>query len=232
MVRLAQRTVCPCTLQISIIKPKAIDMAQSKQKAAPAKKKNAKAQGVVAMLKRAVTRKPKAARPAVAKPKASRAKTASPKPRAAKTKTAPTPAPAPTPVAAPPAKRKPPSITITRPEVTRPPLVQMPTPKNEPPVGAPNILAPKGSLPVPSLTPSFRWMYVGGATRYEVEWSHDTHFGRGHGNSIVSAQTLFTLDATHALRPGQMYHWRVRGGNDSGWGPWSSAESFKAPDKV
>ncbi len=229
MVWVAQRQFCPFTLQVSIIKPKAIDMAQSKQKAVKAKKKSAEPKGVMGILKRAVTRKPSAARAAAAKPKARRAKPAAPpKPRAAKTKSA----PAPIPDAAPPTKRKPPSITITRPEVTRPPLVQMPTPKNEPPVGAPNILAPKGSLPVPSLTPSFRWMYVGGATRYEVEWSHDAHFGRGHGNTMVSAQTLFTLDAAHALRPGLIYQWRVRGGNDSGWGPWSSAESFKAPDKV
>lgn len=131
-----------------------------------------------------------------------------------------------------PIKRKPPSITITRPEVTRPPLVQMPVPKNEPPIGAPSILVPKGGLAVPSLTPSLRWMYVGGATRYEVEWSHDTHFGRGHGSTVVSAQTLVTIDATHALKPGVLYQWRVRGGNDSGWGPWSSTESFKAPDKA
>lgn len=208
-------------------------MAQPKQKAA--KKKSGAAQGVVGYLKRVVARKPKPARSTASKPKASRTKSgAQSKTPSAKTKNAPvaktTAAP---PVdAAQPVKRKPPSITITRPEVTRPPLVQMPTPKNEPPIGAPNILLPKGGLAVPSLTPSFRWMYVGGATRYEIEWSHDNHFGRGHGSTMVSAQTLVTLDATHSLKPGMLYQWRVRGGNDSGWGPWSSTESFKAPDKA
>ncbi len=208
-------------------------MAQSKQNAA--KKKSGAAQGVVGYLKRVVVRKPKRVRSGASKPKASRAKSgAETKTRSAKTKNAPasktTVAP---PVdAAQPVKRKPPSITITRPEVTRPPLVQMPTPKNEPPIGAPNILLPKGGLPVTSLTPSLRWMYVGGATRYEIEWSPDNHFGRGHGSTMVSSQTLVTLDATHALKPGVMYQWRVRGGNDSGWGPWSSIESFKAPDKA
>jgi hypothetical protein len=75
-------------------------------------------------------------------------------------------------------------------------------------------------------------MYVGGATRYEVEMSRDSHFGRGHGTTIVSLQTAITLDASQALQPGTLYQWRVRGGNDAGWGPWSSPESFKAPDKL
>lgn len=207
-------------------------MAKHIEKAKSNKKENA-SKGVVGRLKNIIRREPKAtaSKPKAAPSKEKKAKAkpaATPKTTAAR-KNGASAAQAPEPNV--PAKRKPPSITITRPEVTRPPLVQMPTPKNEPPIGAPNILVPKGGLPVNTLTPSLRWMYVGGATRYEVEWSSDTHFGRGHGNTMVSAQTLVTLDAAHALKPGMMYQWRVRGGNDSGWGPWSSAESFKAPDK-
>lgn len=212
-----------------------------KKKENPAPKK-----GVVGFLKQVVKRNPKdaagtkpnrAAKPKQAKPK-TEAKPKSEVKRKAKTKSEAKPEKT---VAAPktkkgapppPPKKKPPSITITRPEATRPPLVQMPTPKKEAPAGVPNILLPKGGLPVDSLTPSLRWMYVGGATHYEVEWSHDSHFGRGHSSSLISQQTLVKLDAEHALKPGTVYQWRVRGGNDSGWGPWSGAESFRSPDKA
>jgi hypothetical protein len=129
-------------------------------------------------------------------------------------------------------KRKPPSITITRPEVTRPPAVQMPVPKAEAPAGAPSLLLPRGGEAIRTVTPIFRWMYVGGATRYEVEWSRDQHFGRGHSVSTVSLQTAVTLDPSQALQTGANYQWRVRGGNDSGWGPWSAPESFRVPEKI
>lgn len=129
-------------------------------------------------------------------------------------------------------KKKPPSITITRPEVTRPPVVLPPPRPLEAPIGAPSILVPKDGQPIPSLTPMLRWMYVGGATRYEVEWSHDAHFGRGHSITIVSIQTAISVDTTHELKPATLYKWRVRGGNDAGWGPWSPPESFRSPEKV
>src|SRR5581483_5680660 len=102
-------------------------------------------------------------------------------------------------------KKKPPSITITRPEATRPPVVVLPPPKVEAPIGAPSILVPKGGQPTNSLTPILRWMYVGGATRYEVEMSHDAHFGRGHSTIMVSRQTAITLDQEHALQPSTTY---------------------------
>ncbi len=129
------------------------------------------------------------------------------------------------------AKKKPPSITITRPEVTRPPVVLPPPRPVEAPIGAPNILVPKGGLPVASLTPILRWMYVGGATQYEVEWSPDAHFGRGHSVSQVARQTAISVDAANELKPATNYRWRVRGGNEAGWGPWSPPESFRSPEK-
>jgi hypothetical protein len=192
---------------------------KSKAKPAP------KSKSIVGRLKSIIRAKPETGR---AKAKKTQAKPEAAR-KSAKTVKAKQTKPA---VPPPNGKRKPTSITITRPEATRPPLVQMPQPKVEPPIGAPSILMPKGGLAVNSLTPVFRWMYVGGATRYEVEWSRDSHFGRGHSNSLVSEQTLMILDSSHALKPGSTYLWRVRGGNDSGWGPWSIAESFKAPDKA
>lgn len=196
---------------------------KSKPKSKPAPK------GVVGFLKRVVTGKPGAqAAPSqskkAAKPKAQRSGKAPAEPKAAPAQAAP-------PADAAPVKKKPPSITITRPEVTRPPVVIPPPRPLEAPVGAPSILVPKGGLAATSLSPMMRWMYVGGATRYEVEWSADSHFGRGHGTTIVATQTAITLEPPHELKPGTTYKWRVRGGNDAGWGPWSAAESFRSPEK-
>jgi hypothetical protein len=104
-----------------------------------------------------------------------------------------------------------------------------PPPKPQAPISAPGVFSPRGNQAVESLTPSFRWFYVGGATRYEVAWSQDVHFHKA--NTLISDQTAAFLDAEHALLPGATYVWRVRGGNEGGWGPWSEAASFSAPEE-
>lgn len=111
------------------------------------------------------------------------------------------------------------------------PPPSLPTAEAEAPKYAPRLFVPRAGQAVETLTPSLRWMYVGGATRYEVEWSRDSHFGRAQTSSAFSSQTVVDLDTAHALDPGGAYVWRVRGGNEAGWGPWSSAESFRTPDK-
>lgn len=203
------------------------------------KKVQQKSRAVSDVAKKGGERKPKAgsakALAPADKPKAKVKPALHPKPAPAKSvlPDQEKPAAAPPPPAPPPsAKRKPPSITITRPEATRPPAAQMPPPKFEAPVAAPLILLPKAGQPVSSPTPIFRWMYVGGATRYEVEWSKDARFGRGHSRTLVSLQTAITLDTANELLPGSSYHWRVRGGNDAGWGPWSGIESFRVSEKL
>jgi hypothetical protein len=211
-------------------------MAQSKTKP-KSKSKPAPEKGVVGMLKKLVGAKPAAARsetkakPAKAAVKKS-AKTAPaaavPKGKAAKNGKVAAPPPA---VPEPPVKKKPPSITITRPEQTRPPVVILPPKPLEAPIGAPSILLPKGGLPIASLRPDLRWMYVGGATRYEIEMSSDPNFKRAFTTTILSSQTTITLEEESELKPGTVFKWRVRGGNDAGWGPWSSPESFKSPEK-
>lgn len=105
-------------------------------------------------------------------------------------------------------------------------------PKLTAPIAAPSLLQPKGGQPVNTLMPRLYWMYVGGATRYEVEWSPDAHFGKGHSVTMISHSTALSLDAAHALKPATTYIWRVRGGNDAGWGPWSAPESFRSPDEA
>jgi hypothetical protein len=228
MVRLAGKFVETKSLRKELTQPMAQNKSKGKTKTKPESK------GVVKLLKGLVTRKPAASaaragtKPVPASKSQAKAKPADTrKPARGKTTTN---------GKAPPAepekvKKKPPSITITRPEATRPPVVLPPPRPLEAPIGAPSILLPKGGLAINSLNPILRWMYVGGATRYEVEWSHDAHFGRGRSTTVVSTQTAITLDEPHVLKPGMNYRWRVRGGNDAGWGPWSPPESFKSPEK-
>lgn len=210
-------------------------MAEKKTKT---KSKPTPAKGVIGILKKLVTPKPAAARSgAKEKPVKAAAKNAkaAPAEKVVKVKAAKNgkvvAAPPPPPVPEVPVKKKPPSITITRPEQTRPPVVIPPPRPLEAPIGAPSILQPKGAGPIESLTPNLRWMYVGGATRYEIEWSSDPNFKKAHSTTIVSSQTTITLVASQELKPITNYKWRVRGGNDAGWGPWSPPELFKTPEK-
>lgn len=128
------------------------------------------------------------------------------------------------------AEARPPSPPPAEPRRLVPPPT-LPTADAEAPKNAPRLFVPRPGQAVETLTPSLRWMYVGGATRYEVEWSRDSHFGRAQTSSAFSSQTVVDLDTAHALEPGGAYVWRVRGGNEAGWGPWSPAESFHTPDK-
>lgn len=199
------------------------------EKRSKSKTKSPPARGVVGFLKNIVRAKPASTRA----PKPARAK-AEPRTKAVKAKSGRAARSAPkesAPAQPVPVKKKPPSITITRPEVTRPPIVLPPPRELEAPIGAPSILVPKGGLATTSLTPILRWMYVGGATRYEVEWSPDPHFGRGKSVTLVATKTALTLDSPNELKPATHYRWRVRGGNDAGWGPWSQPETFRSPEK-
>lgn len=227
MVRLAQRTIRARAV-LPAIRASERAMATKKSKA---KSKAAPAKGMVGLLKRIVTGKPTAKSSRGGVKKAAKP----PVKRKGKTVAAPVATQAAngksSPAQTPPIKKKPPSITITRPEATRPPVVVPPPRVLEAPIGAPSILEPKVGPTAVSLTPILRWMYVGGATRYEVEWSPDSHFGRGHSSVMVSMQTAITLEPPHELKPGTNYKWRVRGGNDAGWGPWSPPESFRSAEK-
>ncbi len=100
-----------------------------------------------------------------------------------------------------------------------------PPPKPVPPTGRAILLAPENGKFADSLHPKFRWLSVGGATRYEVAWSERLDFAGS--NTIVSIATEAAVPAEEPLRVGVSYFWRVRGGNEGGWGPWSPAASFQ-----
>lgn len=104
-----------------------------------------------------------------------------------------------------------------------------PAPKPLAPVQAPALFSPRAGESAESLTPSFRWFYVGSASHYELVWSLDSHFHKAH--ILLTNQTAALLPPEQALVPGSTYVWRVRGGNEGGWGPWSVTRAFTTPEE-
>jgi hypothetical protein len=111
---------------------------------------------------------------------------------------------------------------------TTAPQENVPAFKPQAPVAAPGLFSPDPAGSAESLTPSFRWFYVGGATHYELVWALDPRFQKAH--ILLTNQTAATLPPEQALTPGATYVWRVRAGNEGGWGPWSVVRTFRAPD--
>ncbi len=106
-----------------------------------------------------------------------------------------------------------------------PPAAAEPPAKPMAPIGRALLLSPENEKFADSLYPTFRWLSVGGATRYEIAWSEDSNFVTSH--SIFSIATEATVPVEKPLRAGATYYWRVRGGNASGWGVWSATASFR-----
>lgn len=100
-----------------------------------------------------------------------------------------------------------------------------PAVKPPPPIGRAILLQPENGKYADNVMPKFRWLSVGGANRYEVVWSEEPNFSGAH--STTSLATEAAVPAEHPLQVGAMYYWRVRGGNEGGWGPWSLAYSFQ-----
>ncbi len=103
-------------------------------------------------------------------------------------------------------------------------------PKPVPPAGRAILLSPENDKFTDHPHPTFRWLSVGGAARYEIAWSEDAVLNASH--SIFSVATEATVPAEKPLRFGVTYFWRVRGGNESGWGPWSAISSFRVLDET
>ncbi len=100
-----------------------------------------------------------------------------------------------------------------------------PQPKPVAPTARAFLLLPENGKYSDSVTPRFRWLSVGGATRYEVQWSEHVDLTDAH--TVVSVATEAAVPAEKPLRVGAAYFWRVRGGNDGGWGPWSPPSTFQ-----
>lgn len=102
-----------------------------------------------------------------------------------------------------------------------------PAPPPPAPIQAPTLFSPGAGESTETLTPSFRWFYVGAASHYQLVWSPDVHFHKAH--ILLTNQTAASLPPEQALTPDTTYSWRVRGGNEGGWGPWSATRSFTTP---
>jgi S1-C subfamily serine protease len=93
-------------------------------------------------------------------------------------------------------------------------------------LGVPEALEPDQEVTVPTLTPTFYWRAVTGATRYTF-W-----LGKGTSGSqdsevfsTVVTGTSFTVPATVLVDGGQ-YTWNVSAGNASDWGDWGEDQHF------
>jgi hypothetical protein len=85
---------------------------------------------------------------------------------------------------------------------------------------APWLIAPADGTALRS-APALLWAASPGATRYEVQLSTTAKF-----TSIVSDSTVADTVLQLVLPTDGTYHWRVRSGDDAGWGDWSEAWSF------
>nr|MBA4365409.1 hypothetical protein [Coprothermobacter sp.] len=93
-------------------------------------------------------------------------------------------------------------------------------------LGVPEALEPDQEVTVPTLTPTFFWRAVPGATRYTF-W-----LGKGTSGSQDSevlsdmvTGTSFTLPAS-ILADGGQYTWNVSAGDVSDWGDWGEDQYF------
>lgn len=98
------------------------------------------------------------------------------------------------------------------------------------PTGRAILLSPENDKFADNLHPTFRWLSVGGAARYEVVWSEESNWAQAH--PVISIATEAAVPIEKPLRVGATYYWRVRGGNEGGWGPWSSVSSFRVLDEA
>lgn len=123
--------------------------------------------------------------------------------------------------------------TVTVAVVTSPPpQPSVPAPPSQParPIGRAILISPENEKWVDSLHPTFRWLSVGGATRYEIIWGEDPTLTTHH--TLQSIATEATVPLESPLQPGKTYYWRVRGGNASGWSPWSEVHSFRVLEEI
>jgi hypothetical protein len=110
------------------------------------------------------------------------------------------------------------------PKVVQPPKPVEPPPAPVQPVGRPILLTPEQGKYADSINPRFRWLSVGGATRYEVNWGQDQNLANAY--TVISISTEAGVPVEKPLTVGATYYWRARGGNEAGWGPWSNIGSF------
>ncbi len=93
-------------------------------------------------------------------------------------------------------------------------------------LGVPEALEPDQEATVPTLTPTFYWRAVAGATRYTL-WLGKSWTGSQDTEVFSRAVTgtSFTLPA-QVLLDGEKYTWSVSAGDTSSWGDWGEDQHF------
>lgn len=91
---------------------------------------------------------------------------------------------------------------------------------------APTPISP--SAQINSLTPTFEWSSVEGASGYTLQISTDEAFKRLLGSYTFKTATT-TYTPTKALPAGRTFYWRVRANGVNGPSAWSPSTSFSTP---
>jgi hypothetical protein len=83
---------------------------------------------------------------------------------------------------------------------------------------APTLISPaNGAIDIAVSGTTLEWATLSGATQYEIQYDDNSAFSNP---AIIT--TAFLTTTTGALFQNTIYYWRVRGGNGSGFSPWSS----------
>ncbi len=98
-----------------------------------------------------------------------------------------------------------------------------------PPASAPQPVSPINGIRIAGVLPRFGWRFVALASLYQVTWGKEANLA--NSRSLIVNETAATLPPDHALAPGKLFYWRVRAGNDSGWGPWSPIQEFATSEE-
>ena len=90
-------------------------------------------------------------------------------------------------------------------------------------LAAPAMISPVDKARIPGATITFQWAASSGATKYQLQVIRVSDGGvfvnQVLGDVTTTSQTGFPDD-------GAQYRWRVRGGNNVGWGAWSGYRDF------
>ncbi len=102
------------------------------------------------------------------------------------------------------------------------------------PTDAPGGLVPANNAMSVDVNPNLSWGAVTGADTYDVQVATDASFTKNGGFSLIVDVTglIGTSYDVTGLDFNTTYHWRSRGVNTGGVGPWSPSQSFTTVSNV
>lgn len=90
------------------------------------------------------------------------------------------------------------------------------------PTAAPVLISPQNEEKLPEIEATTIWSSVPTANRYDFQVSVISQFLSSFFRGTVTDTTW----TGSSFAQNRRYYWRVRAGNDGGWGPWSAHRSF------